>query len=152
MAVMGFRLNRSSYFSKMGLGFNLTPLIDIVFQLIVFFMVVSQVITVEREPMDLPSPQESQAEVKEIPARIIINVFSDPEGNITKIKVNAHIIRDVSELGEFLKRQVMIEGGFQDVILRAEKDLRFGQIKGLMQVISDAGISKLNISTKVEAR
>lgn len=37
-----------------GIGFDLTPMIDVVFQLIIFFMTCSQIAAIERAPVDLP--------------------------------------------------------------------------------------------------
>lgn len=37
-----------------GIGFDITPMIDVVFQLIIFFMTCSQIAAVDQTPIDLP--------------------------------------------------------------------------------------------------
>ncbi|MCR9117835.1 MAG: biopolymer transporter ExbD [bacterium] len=50
---------------------NMTPMIDIVFLLIIFFMTVSQISEVNKTPVELP--RESGEDVEQ-PAEIIINI------------------------------------------------------------------------------
>ena len=56
------------------LKMNMTPMIDIVFQLIIFFMIVSEFQNMEMEQITLPFALEAKEEVKDLPNRIIINV------------------------------------------------------------------------------
>ncbi len=42
-------------------SFNMTPMIDVVFMLIIFFMLVSNFASVENLELDLPDPDHSQA-------------------------------------------------------------------------------------------
>lgn len=60
---------------------NLTPMIDIVFQLIIFFMVGSRFTELEKK-MDLQVPSvSSTAAMGSVPERYLVNVFRD--GRIT---------------------------------------------------------------------
>ncbi len=147
MIIRPFRRKYHSW----GRGLNLTPLVDIVFQLIVFFMVVSQVVTAEREPMNLPTPEHSQAKAKQHPDRLVINLFSDNSGNIAKIKVNANVVADISGLVDVLLREgPSLEAHNGSVILRADKNLKFEHIKKVLKAISNAGISSLEIAAQQE--
>jgi len=129
----------------------MTPLVDIVFQLIVFFMVVSQVVTAEREPMNLPSPQHSQAKAKQHPDRIVINLFADAKGNIAKIKVNANVVANLSGLIDVLLKEGQgLEARGGSVILRADKNLQFKNVRKVLKAISNAGISRLEIAAQQE--
>jgi biopolymer transport protein ExbD len=56
------------------LRMNMTPMIDIVFQLIIFFMIVSEFQNMELEQITLPFALEAKEEAKDLPNRIIINV------------------------------------------------------------------------------
>ena len=53
---------------------NITPLIDVVFLLIVFFMLVSKIVTEEVPELQLPAPSETQAYREQSENRIIVNV------------------------------------------------------------------------------
>ena len=53
---------------------NLTPMIDVTFLLIVFFVLVSQIVEVESVPMSLPEPLEPLTERLGEEPRAMINV------------------------------------------------------------------------------
>jgi biopolymer transport protein ExbD len=59
-------------------GFSMTPMIDIVFQLIIFFMIVSEFQNMEMEQITLPFALEAKEEPKEGQQnRIVVNVNED---------------------------------------------------------------------------
>ena len=58
---------------------SLTPMIDVVFLLVVFFVAVSQIVDRERLDLDLPSPQPSAAQPPEEGPRAVVNVLPGPE-------------------------------------------------------------------------
>lgn len=126
---------------------NMTPLVDIVFQLLVFYMLVSQVVTPQREPMFLPRPDHSQARQKSQSDRMVINLFVDAEGKLGKIKLNAHVVPDLSELVDLLLRNRPSEG-IKRAVLRADRRLQFDQIEPVLKAISNASISSLEIATE----
>lgn len=53
---------------------NITPLIDVVFLLIVFFMIVNNIVTDDAPPMQLPTLEKPQAFAPEGERRVVINV------------------------------------------------------------------------------
>jgi biopolymer transport protein ExbD len=60
------------------IGFNMTPMIDIVFLLIIFFLVTNHLTNRETEPdIDLPSAQSGQEVETENPNRLIVNINAD---------------------------------------------------------------------------
>lgn len=128
---------------------NLTPLVDIVFQLIVFFLLVSQVVTAEREPMRLPSPVQSQAREKKYAERLVVNLFADEHGQLGRIKVNAQVVADLSELvGLFLRQGATLRAAGTRVILRADRTLHFDQIEPVLKALSNASVGALEIATE----
>lgn len=130
---------------------NLTPLVDITFQLIVFFMVVSQVVTAEREPMQLPSPADSQAKQKTQADRIVINLFADEAGQLGKIKVNAQPISDLPALVDMMLRLGPVaRAKGTSVILRADKTIRYDQIEPVLKALSNASVGLVEIATEME--
>ena len=58
-------------------GFNMTPMIDIVFQLITFFMLVTDMSQRELEQIELPTARRAEIEEGGQPDRIFINIFHD---------------------------------------------------------------------------
>ncbi|MAT82095.1 MAG: hypothetical protein CMJ29_10695 [Phycisphaerae bacterium] len=60
---------------------SLTPMIDVVFLLVVFFVAVSQLVDRDRIDMDLPSPSPSAAHHPEEGPRAVVNVLPGPGGS-----------------------------------------------------------------------
>ncbi len=55
---------------------NLTPMIDVTFLLIIFFVLVSQIVEVENADLDLPRPEQAASELPSEQSRVVINVPS----------------------------------------------------------------------------
>jgi biopolymer transport protein ExbD len=136
-----------SRFSTFAGHLNLTPMIDIVFQLLVFFMVASHLANTERDPLQLPEPVKSQAKAVQEPEQLVINLFSDSQGQIRKIKANADLVRDMPALVDLLLR-VGPRLGARDgsVILRADRNMEFSQIEKVLQAIANAGVTSVHIA------
>ena len=64
------RYGRDRRRSSKTLGINLTPMVDVIFLLTVFFMLVSRFSSAEQVPMEVPNPHESKAKAKKIPERV----------------------------------------------------------------------------------
>lgn len=144
------RLNRRGSWRG---GLNLTPLVDIVFQLIVFFMLVSQGVSAEREPMDLPKPDSSEARQKTQVDRLVINLFADPDGRVGKIKLNANVVGDLSALVDLLLRYgPTVRAKGTSVILRADRRMRFDQIQPVLKALSNASVGVMDIATEHKRR
>ena len=54
--------------------FNMAPLIDVVFLLIIFFTLVSTFASAENVRMELPAPDKSRAELAKIVDRVVLNL------------------------------------------------------------------------------
>ena len=59
---------------------NMTPMIDIVFLLIIFFMVVSELVNLDIEVIDLPWATEAKEDSNPPEDRIIVNIKADSTG------------------------------------------------------------------------
>jgi len=64
----------SRHHRRTPLVMNMTPMIDIVFQLLIFFLTVNQVSRVSREPLELPALAGSQDQMH---AELTLNVTQD---------------------------------------------------------------------------
>ena len=53
------------------LNANMTPMIDVTFLLIVFFVVVSQIVDRNVIPLDLPTPENAKAMVSEVEHKLV---------------------------------------------------------------------------------
>lgn len=68
---------------------NITPMIDVAFLLIVFFVVVSQIVQVETVPMDLPTPDEPASQPPQDEQRTIINIVPAGDGSIEAYRIGS---------------------------------------------------------------
>src|SRR3954462_5209335 len=59
-------------------GFNMTPMIDVVFQLIIFFLLSSHLAKQEKElPLPLPAAASGRVEAADNRPRLTVNVLAD---------------------------------------------------------------------------
>ena len=63
---------------------NLTPMIDVTFLLIIFFVLVSQIVEVENVDLGLPSPEDPASQLAGEQQRVVINVVPINNDNIMK--------------------------------------------------------------------
>ncbi len=131
-------------FREINVGQNaeleLAPMIDVVFQLLIFFIVTWQFARFERD-MDISVPAAEQAENKDRQAgEIIINVRED--GTIV---LNGLVM----EPEELLARLASISEAYPDqaVILRGASEAGFQSIVSVLDVIKEAGIWNVAFAT-----
>jgi biopolymer transport protein ExbD len=159
---------KSRVFKKGASGdveFNMTPLIDCTFQLIIFFILTSAVLSKALAPVRLHRPLDSQAlEPKEMPEssnRTIVNVVSmaDVKAGISPRSAQAKeykILGDSIDVGDraglirvFKAHQKKAKDkGFKDfyVEIRADDRVNFGAVRPVMLAAARAGIPRMNIT------
>jgi len=119
---------------------NLTPLIDVVFLLLIFFMVSTTFMDPEREiDVELPTA-ESAGEPKEAPDEIILNILED--GQIT---YQGNAIQK-AELVGVLKRAAQHDPA-TPVTIRGHRLARHESVVSVMDACGLAGLSNLAIGT-----
>lgn len=122
---------------------NLTPLIDVVFLLLIFFMLATTFLDPEREiELELPHA-ESATELDEEPEEIVLNVLAD--GRV--------FYRD-DELSED-ELLALLRGAAQrdpstPVTIRGHRAARHEMIVRVMDACGVAGLSNLSVGTTSE--
>ena len=131
-------------FREINVGQNaeleLAPMIDVVFQLLIFFIVTWQFARFERD-MDISVPSAEQAENKDRQAgEIIINLRQD--GTIV---LNGLVMSD----DELLSKLRSISEAYPDqaVILRGSSEAEFQAIIDVLDVIKEAGVWNVAFAT-----
>lgn len=122
------------------LGFQLAPMIDIVFLLLCFF-VTSQVFTQWEAEIDviLPSAQTSNIGQR-LPGEIIINILQNGD-----VVVNGKKLGD-AELASLLKRLVELFPG-QPVLLRADTRTAYGHVIRVLDLCRRFNIWNISFAT-----
>jgi biopolymer transport protein ExbD len=130
----------------------MAPMIDVVFLLIIFFVLVSTFASAERVPMELPDPDASQAKNVKLTNRVIINVQpADPaatDGAGVSYSLGAVHVDSLGEISERLARYSREVPNLK-VVIRADRRLRYGAVREVMEVVAENGIENMNIVAHV---
>ncbi len=130
------------------LGFNATPLFDMMFTLTIFFMLVCRLSSAEQVRMELPKPADSQAEIATLPERVIINCRLGRDAHSAKYSIGPNSPQRLDEIGERLLRMKRRSPDIEAVV-RADKRLHYWHVRAAMGVVSDSGIRVLNVVAHV---
>ena len=123
-------------------GFNLTPMIDVVFLLLIFFLVATRFEQEERD-FDVALPQASAAEPTISDVReIFVSVTS--EGDYF-IEGERH---DVPRLAVVLKDAYRANPGRQRVTIRADSDSRTRHVVAVMDACNEANIREYSLAAE----
>ena len=121
---------------------NLTPMIDIVFLLMIFFMVGTKFTELERS-LELQVPKVSSAgTLTAAPQKKIINVHHD--GRIT-------LNQQVVSLGDLTNQLASSRSQYQNlgVIVRGDATGAFQNVAAVLSACRQAGISDMGISVRM---
>ena len=120
---------------------SLTPLIDVVFLLLIFFLVATRFAEEERE-LDVTPPQASEAKpLSQRPDELFINI--DRKG---RFHVTGKVL-SVEQLYKVLKRAYN-KNPHVPVLVRADKDCRWEPVVEAMNLCLKAGIRNVRPVTK----
>lgn len=120
---------------------SLTPMIDVLFMLLIFFLVTTRFDEQDRE-MDMPLPDASEAvPVTIAPKELFINI--DLQGHFF---VNGETL-DAPELEDVLVRAAANNPGNQSVIVRAHKDVPVHFVVTAINLCKRAGIQSYMMNT-----
>jgi biopolymer transport protein ExbD len=121
---------------------NLTPMIDIVFLLIIFFMVGTKFTELERKLSVQPPLVANAAPLTVGPQKKIVDVFRD--GRIA-------LDRQEVSLSELVARLVAARAEYQDlgVLIRGDGEGPFQNVASVLSACHEAEISKTAISVRL---
>ena len=131
---MKFISNNKSYFS-----IEITPLIDIVFLLVIFFVVTSKVGDSQFLSLDLPKTESFQYEAVQSTNEIIIT-------NNANIYVNDRVF-NINDLDELEQAIFELENNGDSIILSAESDSLHVWVISIMDILNKYGFNEVQIRT-----
>lgn len=120
---------------------NLTPMLDVVFLLIIFFMVGTQFSEIERKiKLEVPAVSQTAA-LTAAPSKKVINVYAD--GQITLDRQEVTLDELIGQLAA--ARQQYADLG---VLIRGDASGAFQTVAEVLNACKQAGIVDLGISVK----
>ena len=138
----------------------MTPLIDVTFQLIIFFMLVNNIIAEENVDMLVPNLEQPRTrELGEVD-KVTINVAPQEydrtdrtSGNPLNFPGDAMFVQigqekyGIDQLGQMVEslKQSKAANSEVEVLLRADAALYYKSIQPVMDAINSAGISTVNL-------
>ncbi|MBW3596684.1 MAG: biopolymer transporter ExbD [Planctomycetes bacterium] len=123
---------------------NMTPIIDVVFQLLIFFLVATRFAEEDRElDVTLPHASEAQPLIAES-SEVFVNV--DQQG---RYYVDGQF-RTPPELERVLRQAAANNPANQMIIIRADKSVEFEHVVTVMDLCNRVGIADYVVTTANE--
>ena len=127
--------------TKQGIELNIAPLIDVVFLLLIFFMLTSSVIKDEGIELNLPSSAAS--------------TFVDGESLTVSVNKEGDLYFNSKEISaEELKialTTALKDNPDSSIILKSDNQLEVQKLISVMDLIKESGGVSISIATKIEA-
>ncbi len=123
---------------------EMTPMIDIVFLLIIFFMVAAQF--AQQARVDLELPKEQGEEVQDAAVSILtINIKSNGEILVENNKDSVNIVELNALIHNVLSNK---ENTWQDISIRADKNTSTDVLNEVLILLNKHGLSATKIATE----
>ena len=131
-----------------GVHANMTPMIDVVFLLIIFFMLVAQLSRERTLELDLPSFDQRQSIPITSDSQLVINVA--PDDDLTPWRIAHLAFSDNAQgrrrLAEVLQHARRRQPDLQ-VLIRADRVEHYDRVHPLMEAVAEAGVTEVGLVT-----
>ena len=134
---MAFQVDKKRYTGALA-DINVTPLVDVVLVLLLIFMIAAPVVLQGLET-NLPRAIVSDLEIES--NQVVVTITLDKLMYINNDPVNREDF-----INELQRHMASIDQKF--VYLRADKDLNYGEVVRVIELIKDAGVPNLGIVTE----
>ena len=145
---------------RIGISIDMTPMVDVAFLLLIFFMCTTQFKPPEKDKITLP---ESNSEAKSPESDIITIAVTPPKpeyGGESRVRViyrqgGAEVSREMTpdavpgELGTVLSNARAANPRAR-MIVKMDKDAQYGVMADMMQALQDAKAPRFNVMTELE--
>lgn len=126
--------------SKTSQGLNLTSMIDIVFLLVIFFMVVSQFQKIELEKLELPRAEPAAVTPPVKPSRLVINVHANGRIIIERAEYTSATLRALLQ-----KETEYAKGRPPAVLIRGDRTTPWKNIRNILRLCAEFGIYNADV-------
>jgi len=138
---------------------GITPLIDVVFLLIVFFVVVSSVVDLDRVPMDLPMPSPAMTVPPLERSAVVVNVIPADEEEAMGYRLDGETFSPDSDGADLLRHALaahLLADPSTALVIRADRAARSELVLPVLDVArraaAEAGLQHpVRVELAVEA-
>lgn len=128
------------------IGFQLAPMLDVVFLLLIFFVVTQKFILNEQDlKVKVPTAPQSTEEASRAIDEIIINAREENGELIVTIDREVFTLEKLSAM---LKRMVAVNPN-QPVRIRGDAEMRWQKVTDVITVCTQAGVSQVSFSKQM---
>lgn len=120
---------------------NLTPMIDVTFLLIIFFVLVSQIVDLESVSLDLPAPPDPATEMARDERRCVINIVPGAPGRASGYRVgNRFYAADTAGVRAMTGHLLGLYRDMPDlrVNLRADRSTHYQWVQPVLEAVANA--------------
>jgi biopolymer transport protein ExbD len=123
--------------------FDLTPMIDVILLLIIFFMFTSHFARTQQTPMDLPK-EKGEKSPEAPPASLVIDISRD--GTYRVLGTDT----DLKSLTAMIQGEVLRLGSSLDLVIRADRDCPATHLNRLAEALAGIGVRDWKLATQGE--
>ncbi len=130
------------------LRFNITPLIDVVFLLIIFFLLASHFVRSDNsDSVDLPHASRADSD-QSASHRLTVTILVDGSFSIGGVKATQDIVLQRIVL---LAETAAADGSVPEVRIRADRNEHFGSIRPLIEQCARHRIHSIQFAVSIES-
>ncbi|NOZ22047.1 MAG: biopolymer transporter ExbD [Planctomycetes bacterium] len=134
---------------------DMTPMIDIVFLLIIFFVTVSELSKAQNLKLELPVADTANPDIRVKADRLVINMTKN--GTVHVLGLDPMKVHDpkLKQILHMEAKQSMEKGtgmAARQVVLRGDKRVEFRYVQGLMKDCQEAKIWQLELQADLPAQ
>ncbi len=132
------------------LAIDMSPMIDMVFLLLIFFLVNATMIIVEQDPNVKPPVASHAKEAENGKGRVVINIYDDGSvfdagGLKNGVKLNED--EDIFDYVKKAKEEVDLQGFEPRLHLRGDKEAVFKECRRVIRLAAKAGVDQVIFAT-----
>lgn len=124
---------------------NVTPLIDVVMVLIIFYLIVGNLARVPMPKVALPG--SGRGDATDAPAALVLTVV--PEGDAVRVVIDG-VAMSVEDLPAMLRSRIP-DPAQGEVHLRADRALAYGRIAPIIEACRAAGLTSVKLVARRDA-
>jgi len=136
---------------RAGIGFIILPMIDVIFLLLLFFVMVTTFEASARVRVDVPDPEDSQARKADLSERLVINCeYVAPAGS-KPFDVRYRIGGDPPQSLDDIAARLAAAGKSNPnsvVLIRADRRLPNAPVREVIRLVSETGLQKIDVCAK----